>query len=66
MIFILSHGQASIERGFSVKHVEVENLGENSYIAQWVICDAVKHAGGAENISISREMRVAVPSAHSK
>ena len=43
MLLVLYHGQASVERGFSVnKEVEVENLMKQSVVAQWVICEAVK------------------------
>ncbi|GBN16627.1 hypothetical protein AVEN_15885-1 [Araneus ventricosus] len=62
MILILSHGQATVERGFSLKKVlEVENLKENSYIAQRMIIEAIKEAGdvldvphhqGNENFSL--------------
>ena len=34
-LLVLSHGQASVERGFSVnKQLEVENLQERSFISQ--------------------------------
>ncbi|GBN74494.1 hypothetical protein AVEN_110559-1 [Araneus ventricosus] len=46
MILILSLGQATVERGFSLKKaLEVENLKENSYIAQRMIIEAIKEAG---------------------
>lgn len=39
LLLLLSHGQASVERGFSInKQVAVENLAELSYISQRVIC----------------------------
>lgn len=43
LLLILSHGQATVERGFSVnKEVMVENLKEHSLIAQRVIHDHVQ------------------------
>lgn len=64
MILVLSHGQASVERGFSInKNLEVENLSENSYIAQRIVCDYVKHAGG---VTATKELRMAASSAHAK
>lgn len=44
---MLSHGQASVERGFSVnKEIEVENLPEHSLVAQRTICDYVEVVSG--------------------
>ena len=38
LLLLLSHGQASVERGFSVnKEVSVEHLAETSLIAQRTI-----------------------------
>ena len=43
LCFILSHGNASVESGFSVsKHLLVENLLEESLVSQRVICDSIK------------------------
>ena len=43
MILTLSHGQASVERGFSVnKTILVENLKEESLIAQRIILDYLR------------------------
>ena len=40
VLLVLSHGQASVERGFSVnKEIEVENLHEHSLVAQRIICE---------------------------
>ncbi|KAH9378447.1 hypothetical protein HPB48_018155 [Haemaphysalis longicornis] len=60
-LLLLSHRQASVERGFSVnKQVAVENLAELSYISQRVICEAVKIHGGLLNVSISKELKASV------
>jgi len=38
IFLVLSHGQASVEWGFSVnKEIEVENLHEHSLVAQRII-----------------------------
>jgi len=35
MLLLLSHGQANVERGFSVnKQVELDNLGEDTFVAK--------------------------------
>ncbi|GBO06920.1 hypothetical protein AVEN_148842-1 [Araneus ventricosus] len=40
MLLLLSHGQATVEKGFSIyKKVEVENMEEISYVSQRLICD---------------------------
>ena len=44
IVFILSHGQAAVERGFSVnKELLVENLQQTSLISQRLICDYVSY-----------------------
>lgn len=46
-----------MQRGFSVnKKIEVENLMEQSIIAQWVICDYVQSIGGILNVFITNEL----------
>lgn len=43
LILTLSHGQASIERGFSInKEVVVENLKEQNLVALRLVCDEMK------------------------
>ena len=57
MLLVLSHGQASVERGFSVnKEVEVENLMKQSVVAQRGVCEAVKSAGGVSEIKLVNEL----------
>ena len=56
-LLLLSHGQASVERGFSInKEIEVENLAEESVVAQRVICDTVMSLGGIHNVDISKSL----------
>ena len=48
LIFTLSHGQAAVERGFSMnKEILVENLQQKSLISKRMVYDymTVKHAG---------------------
>ena len=46
-LMLLSHGQASVERGFSVnRQLETENLDDETYECQRIICDHVQSVGG--------------------
>lgn len=57
LILSLSHGNASVERGFSVnKECVVENLHEESLIALRQIYDGVTSVGGLEKVVISKEL----------
>ncbi|GBM30932.1 hypothetical protein AVEN_9811-1 [Araneus ventricosus] len=48
IIFTLSHGKASIERGFSTnKKIEVENMTQESYVARRIVCDAINPLSGS-------------------
>ena len=55
-LLLLSHGQASVERGFSVnKQVEIANLNEDNFAAKRLICDRVTSMGGLKNIDTSNQ-----------
>lgn len=57
IILCLSHGNAAVERGFSVnKQCLVENLKEDSLIAQRLVHDAVSAAGGVDKVVITDKM----------
>ncbi|KAJ8959576.1 hypothetical protein NQ314_006225 [Rhamnusium bicolor] len=57
IILIFSHGNAIVESGFSInKELLVENLHENSLIAQRIVYDNLLHKGGAENIDIDNKI----------
>ena len=57
LLLVISHGQAGVERGFSVnKEVEVENLKGESLVAQRIICDHVNYVGGVLNVDMSTEL----------
>lgn len=56
LLLLMSHGQATVERGFSVnKEVAVENLKERSFIAQRIIRDHIESVGGLPNVQISKK-----------
>lgn len=67
LVLVLSHGQASVEKGFSVnKEVMVENLKEHSLIAQWIIIDHVKHVGGLLNVVYMKELLLSAATARQR
>lgn len=66
-ILIISHGNAALERGFSVnKEAIVEHQTENSLIALRIIYDTVTKAGGLEKIPLTQQMLLNVRMAHSR
>lgn len=65
-ILILAHGNALLERGFSINdECLVENLLEESLVAQRVVYDAIHAAGGSANVNITASMLQYAKSAHS-
>ena len=67
MILVLSHGQASVERGFSVnRQIEEVNLQHKSIEAQRVICDEVDYRGGILNVPLTNELFVSVSTSRQK
>lgn len=57
MVFILSHGQAFVERGFSInKELIVENQVNVSLIAQRRVYDGIKSAGGVHSILVYKRI----------
>lgn len=57
LILSLSHGQADVERGFSVNNqVEVENQMEQALISRRLIIDHIRQIGGVTNISVGKDM----------
>ena len=66
-LLLLSHGQATVERGFSVnRQIEVENRDEDSYIAQRIVCDHLNAVGGLMQVKIDRDMLAAASGARMK
>lgn len=67
LLLVLSHGQATVERGFSInRQVAVENLTDLSYVSQRIICDAVEKAGGILSVPITKELRISVSAARNR
>ena len=55
-VLLLSHGQASVERGFSVnKNLLSVNMEAKSIIFRRIIVDHVRSVGGVANVQIDKE-----------
>lgn len=66
-LLLLSHGQATVERGFSVnKEIEDDNMQEDAVVAQRIICDYVSVSGGVLNVPLTKELLGAAASARSQ
>ena len=66
LLLLLSHGQAQVERGFSVnKETMVTNIQEKSLIAKRTVCDYLTSIGGFKKLVITNGMRMAAASARS-
>ena len=68
IILLLSHGQATIERGFSVnKEVESYNLQADTFTARRIICDHVNAVGGIFNVDVAnKQLQVSASAARQK
>lgn len=56
-LLLLSHGQATVERGFSFnKEVVVENQERDSLVARRLVKDHITAAGGSRNVAITKQM----------
>jgi hypothetical protein len=63
-ILLLSHGQATVERGFSInKEVVVENQLNESLVSQRILCDHLDEVGGVLNVNINEQMLMSAASA---
>ncbi len=66
-VMTLSHGNASVESGFSINgDMLIENMHEQSLIAQRQVYDAVKTVGGILKVKIDKRMRQQARGAHSR
>ena len=46
-LLVISHGQASVERGFSInKHASFVNQSEDSLVARRIVRDHINYVGG--------------------
>lgn len=67
MLLVLSHGQTTLERGFSAnKELECVNMSEKSLVSKRIICDEVKSKGGVLIILIIKELLMCAASARNK
>lgn len=67
MICCISHGNANIERGFSINaECLFENMREESVIARRQVYDAVLYEGGIDNLQISKDLLLSARNAHSR
>uniref|UniRef100_A0A915JTU7 Uncharacterized protein n=1 Tax=Romanomermis culicivorax TaxID=13658 RepID=A0A915JTU7_ROMCU len=67
IVLSLSHGNASVESGFSINDdLLVENLQEASLINQRMVYDSIKHHGGPSNIDITKELLKSVKASSSR
>ncbi|KAL0170493.1 hypothetical protein M9458_035089, partial [Cirrhinus mrigala] len=58
-LLIISHGQATVERGFSInKEVETCNMDEETVVAQRLICDHVRVYGAVTQVPLTKEYRM--------
>ena len=66
-IFILSHGNAASERGFSInKECIVTNLKNRSSVSQRIIYNAVNSKNGIENIEVTKKMMLSIKNARNR
>jgi len=67
LLLTLSHGQATIERGFSQnKDIMCDNLAERTLVAQHVIIDHINYVGGLGKVKVSKQMLLSAPTARNK
>ncbi|XP_070176232.1 uncharacterized protein [Littorina saxatilis] len=56
-LLMLSHGQASVERGFSVnKEIMTDNMKGRTLVAQRHVTDHIANVGGAEKVMLSKKL----------
>ena len=66
-LLLLSHGQASVERGFSInKEVSVQNMSAQTLVAQRAIKDYLISVGGATHVPMSKELLLSASSARQR
>ena len=52
----LSHGQVTVECGFSVnKEIEVENMAGSTFAAKKMVCDNVHSVGGIDHVDVGNK-----------
>ena len=64
---LLSHGQASVERGYSIdKEISVENMTAQTLISQRVIKNHLLNVGGVTKVSLAKELLVSASHARQR
>ena len=64
---MLSHGQATVERGFSInKEVVVENQTLQSLVARRIVKDHIHFVQGVDKVDITHSMIVSVRGARAR
>jgi len=68
MVLTLSHGNASVEGGFSInKELLIDNMTEDTIVSQRVVFDAIRSANMAVNkVEVTSKMIASVKQAHAK
>lgn len=57
LLVVLSYGQSSVERGFSVnKKTSVDNVSPRTVIAKRVVCDHINAVGGVLKVALTKEL----------
>lgn len=66
-LLLLSHGQATVERGFSInKEVETCNLQEETLESLRLVCDRISSCGGVLKVPLTKELLTSASSARSQ
>ena len=57
LVLILSHGQAGVERGFSMnRNVGKQNLKEETFVSLRVVYDHIRVVSGLANVKIDKAL----------
>ena len=66
-LLILSHGQATVGRGFSLnREISTDNLSEHNLRAKRIIKDHIKHVEDLQKVTISRGLLNSIQGAYQK
>ncbi|XP_073714812.1 uncharacterized protein [Misgurnus anguillicaudatus] len=66
-LLLLSHGQATVERGFSInKEVETCNLQDRTLESLRLVCDRISSCGGILKVPLTKELLASASSARSQ
>lgn len=66
-LLILSHGQATVERGFSInKEVESDNIQEDNVVTRRLVCDYITQHGGFTQVPLSKALFESVARARTR